>query len=410
MQQSYTPNQTILTKYAKLIVQYGLQNPDGSKPKAGSVVYFSIPEVAKPLYIPLQTAILQAGYNPLGEFIPSATKEFPIRRSFYEQAKPAQLDFYPEHYRNALTDQADCTIAILAPTAHSELEQLPSRKLERQTKARAGTISHRWQKINSGKLNWTLALYGTDEAAAEAGLTLQQYWNQIIKACYLRDSDPVKTWRRISQTVQKTAQTLTDLEIKSVHMFGKDMDITIGIGKDRVWRAGGGHNIPSFEVFTSPTWQSVNGWIHLNQPLYHQGTKIEGITLWFKDGVVVKSDAHTNHAHLKQLLKLKNGNKLGEFSLTDGRLSKITKFMAETLFDENMGGRYGNTHVALGMAYKDCYRGTPKSSWTDAEWDKRGFNDSVLHADIISTSNRTVVATLGDGSETTIYKDGKFTV
>ena len=51
--------------------------------------------------------------------------------------------------------------------------------------------------------------------------------------------------------------------------------------------------------------------------------------------------------------------RVGEFSLTDGRLSRITRFMAETLFDENRGGPEGNFHIALGSAYKDAYTGDP---------------------------------------------------
>ena len=50
-----------------------------------------------------------------------------------------------------------------------------------------------------------------------------------------------------------------------------------------------------------------------------------------------------------------NADKVGEFSLTDRRHSRITKFMATTLFDENMGGEFGNTHIALGNAYKDSF-------------------------------------------------------
>ena len=410
MSQSYTPSSNILEKYAALIVGFGIQNRNGSKPKKGSVVHFVVPEVAKPLYFHLQAAILNAGHHPLGEFVPSSTDEFPFRRNFFERANKAQLEFYPEESRNALVDQADCSILVLAPTSLQELATVPSRKLKAQTDARAGSIKHKRNKIDAGKLNWTIVLYGTDEAAAEAGLSPKQYWNQIIKACYLKDKDPVATWKKINRTVQQTASKLTDLEIQTVHMVGDDVDLTIGIGSDRCWQAGGGNNIPSFEVFTSPTWQEVNGWIHLNQPLYHQGSLIEGITLWFKEGIVVKSKAIKNHKLLQSLLKLENGNKLGEFSLTDGRLSKITHFMAETLYDENMGGKYGNTHIALGAAFKDCYRGKPKQSWTEADWSKRGFNNSILHADIISTSNRTVTATLPDGSETVIYTNGKFTI
>jgi aminopeptidase len=47
----------------------------------------------------------------------------------------------------------------------------------------------------------------------------------------------------------------------------------------------------------------------------------------------------------------RGASRLGEFSLTDRRFSKINRFMANTLFDENFGGRWGNCHVALGASY-----------------------------------------------------------
>jgi leucyl aminopeptidase (aminopeptidase T) len=41
---------------------------------------------------------------------------------------------------------------------------------------------------------------------------------------------------------------------------------------------------------------------------------------------------------LEEMIKVENADKIGEFSLTDKRISKINKFMAETLYDENFGG------------------------------------------------------------------------
>ncbi len=81
--------------------------------------------------------------------------------------------------------------------------------------------------------------------------------------------------------------------------------------------------------------------------------------------------------------------------------------MAETLYDENIGGQFGNTHLAVGMAYKDCYRGDA-SKLTKRDWKKRGFNNSPEHTDIVSTTDRTVTATMTDGSRLVIYKDGRF--
>ncbi|MBU0470981.1 MAG: aminopeptidase, partial [Nanoarchaeota archaeon] len=86
-----------------------------------------------------------------------------------------------------------------------------------------------------------------------------------------------------------------------------------------------------------------------------------------------------------------------------------TKFMGETLFDENVGGKNGNMHLAIGMAYKDSYTGDP-SKITKKQWEKMGFNDSVIHTDIVTTENKTVTAYLPNKKTKVIYKDGKFTV
>jgi aminopeptidase len=192
-----------------------------------------------------------------------------------------------------------------------------------------------------------------------------------------------------------------------LHAVGPDMDMWYSLGEKRAWHAGSGRNIPSFEIFTSPDWRGTNGWIKINQPLYRYSNKITGIELEFKNGRVVKSRAKTNEKFLKEMIATPGADKIGEYSLTDKRHSRITKFMAETLFDENIGGPYGNSHIALGMSYRDTYAGDV-SKLTDKEAARLGFNDSSVHTDIISTTDRTVTAHLKDGSTKVIYKSGQF--
>ncbi len=95
--------------------------------------------------------------------------------------------------------------------------------------------------------------------------------------------------------------------------------------------------------------------------------------------------------------------------MTARRLSRITKFMANTLYDENIGGPFGNSHVAVGKSYQDCYAGDPNEV-DKSEWDRLGFNESSVHTDMITTTDRTVTATLKDGSTKVIYQDGQFTL
>ena len=109
------------------------------------------------------------------------------------------------------------------------------------------------------------------------------------------------------------------------------------------------------------------------------------------------------------MIKVENADKIGEFSLTDIKFSKINRFMAETLFDENIGGSYGNSHIALGNAYKDSYTGNP-AKVSKAKWKEMGYNESAIHTDIISTENKEITAFLEDGSRKVIYRNGHFLV
>jgi aminopeptidase len=274
--------------------------------------------------------------------------------------------------------------------------------------ARAPYMKMREQKEQEGKLSWSLCLYGTQSMADEAGLSLAEYWEQIIEACYLREQDPVLRWKNVQKEIEEIKDKLDALQIDNLHIKGEDVDLQVLTGPNRKWLSGGGKNIPSFEIFTSPDWRGTNGTISFNQPLYYSGKRIVDVSLTFKDGVVIASSAKENEDALKEMIAQENADKVGEFSLTDKRHSRITKFMATTLFDENMGGAFGNTHIALGNAYKDTFTGD-MAKVSDQQWAEMGYNSCPkVHTDIISTSNRTVTATLRDGTKTIIYKDGQF--
>ena len=96
---------------------------------------------------------------------------------------------------------------------------------------------------------------------------------------------------------------------------------------------GGVGNIPSFEVFISPDWRISDGKIRFTEKLYRYGNLIENVYLESKNGEVVFAKADKGEDILKEMIKSDVGAKrIGEFSLTDKRLSRIGKFMATTLF------------------------------------------------------------------------------
>ena len=265
----------------------------------------------------------------------------------------------------------------------------------------------REEKENNRKFSWTLCLYPTAAKAKDAKMSLKEYWKQVIDACYLLEKDPVKKWQKVQAQIKNTIKKLDALEINKVHIEAKNTNLWVTIGKKRRWLGGDGCNIPSFEIFTSPDWRGTNGYIEFTEPLYRFGNLIEGINLKFKDGVIIEAKASKNENFLKQLVSVENANKIGEFSMTDKRFSNINKFMAETLYDENVGREFGNTHLAIGNSYSDTYSGDVKKL-NKKELVKFGFNKSAIHCDIVSTSDRVITAYLKDGSQKVIFKNGQF--
>jgi len=398
----YKPSQKIIKNYADVLVNFALNSGQGVK--HGEVVLLQVPENAKPILLELNRAVLKAGAHPIIQYLPDD-----MDREFFDLANTEQIKFFPAKYLKGKIAEIDHSIFIIADTDKHELEGIDPKMIMEKSLAFKPYMDWRNEKENAGKFTWTLGLYGTKAGADEAKMTEKEYWREIIKACYLNDKNPVKTWQKIASEIERVKNKLNALKIEKVRVESKNTDLTIVLGKNRQWMGGSGRNIPSFEVFISPDCRYTEGYISFNQPLYRYGNLIKDINLEFKNGKVIKATAKKGEKILKHMIRNINADMIGELSLTDSRLSKITKFMAETLFDENMGGKYGNTHIALGSAYKDSYPGDPNKI-KKAQWKKMGYNESVVHTDIISTENRKVTAWLSNGETLVIYKDGKFTV
>ncbi|MFZ2556191.1 MAG: aminopeptidase [Minisyncoccia bacterium] len=405
---AYTPNERILKNYANVLVNFALGGGKGIK--KGEVVHITGSESAKPLFIAVRNAVLDAGGHAIAQYAPDSTDpKDSLARYFFQNAKDHQLDWFPKKYAKGLVDEIDHVVHLISESNKNELQGIDPKKIMRRGIAWKQARDWQTDKELKGKFTWTIALSGTPAMAKEAGLSEKEYWAEIIKACFLDKRDPIQEWKNVYKDIEKYRSRLNKLspQIDKLHVKGVDADLWITLGAKRQWLAGSGRNIPSFEIFTSPDWRGTNGWIRFNQPLYRYGAKITGIQLWWKNGLVMNATAKTNEKLLKEMIATKDANKIGEYSLTDSRHSRITKFMAETLFDENMGGPQGNTHVAVGMSYKDTFKGNV-AKLTKKQAEKLGFNDSSVHTDIISTTKRTVTAHLKDGSTKIIYDNGQF--
>lgn len=398
----YRPPIQLLDRYADLLVNFALHGGKGVKKR--EVVQALVPDAAKPMYGALQRSILKAGAFPLMRLTASG-----FEKDYYLLADREQLTFFPKEYLKARVKLIDHTIGILAEKDLKALRAADPKKIMLAQETQKPYRDWLFDKEYQGRLTWTIGLYGTPAMAKEAGLSLEQYWRQIIEACYLDKAQPVAEWTAINREIDRIRGILNRMRIARILAKGEGMDISFSLGEERQFVGGGGRNIPSYEIFTSPDWHGTNGYITFNQPLYRYGNIIRDIYLEFKHGRVVKAEAKQGQKLLLEMLKRPNADKVGEYSLTDKRFSRITKFMANTLFDENIGGVNGNTHIALGMSYKDAYAGDIKTL-TKQKYKQLGLVDSGEHCDIVSTLKRQVDVELTNGQRRTIYANGSFVV
>lgn len=398
----YKPADKILENYAKIMVNFALGKGKGIKKK--DVVYLQYDTEAQPLAQAVFKQVLLAGGYPILK-----NQEESFDKIMFESANNDQLKFFPKKFTKTLIDTIDHRLYLIAPTDPFLLKNINPEKIILANTQKQSLRKWLFEKEDKGKLTWSLCLYGTEGMARESGLTIQDFWQEIINACYLDSGNPISIWKNTFRQIDELKNKINSMPIKTFHMISEKTDLYISLGKKRRFQGGGGANIPSFEIFTSPDWRGINGTIYFNFPLYRYGNIIKDIQLEFKDGRMVKAIAVKNEKLLKEMIGQKNADKIGEFSLTDKKFSKINRFMANTLYDENFGGRFGNTHLAVGSSYHDCYTGDIKSM-TSKSWEDLGFNESIEHCDIINTNPKTVEAIFEDGSKKIIYKDGNFVI
>ena len=399
----YTPSSEILEKYADVMVNFALRW--GKWINKGDVVFVQIPEAAKPFYIPLQTAILKAGWHPIMQYIPDG-----VDRNFYENASDEQLSFVAEAYQKWRIESSTHNIRVIADSDLHELDWIDPSKMMKRIAANRKFRDLRDKKEREWKFSRTICMYATEAMAKEAWLSLEEYRNQIIDACFLNEPDPVQKREEVNWEICRVRDKLNELKLEYVHVTGPDEDLKLKIWADRLRAAWWGCNIPSFEVFTSPDCRDVNGRMKCNQPLYRYWSLVEWIRLEFKDWKLISAHADKNDDILQEMIKIEWMDHLWEFSLTDARVSRITHFMAETLFDENVWWEYGNTHVALWTWFDECFAGD-QAKLEDKEFKKSiWLNFSAEHVDVISTAPRKAIWILPNWEEILIYKDWKFMI
>ena len=211
------------------------------------------------------------------------------------------------------------------------------------------------RRARSLDVRWALVEYPTEAAAAEAGMSLEEYTDFIYDACLLDWDAEEQRMRRIKERFDAA---------ETVRIQGEGTDLTIGIQGSGGVVSAGFRNMPDGEVFYSPVEDTAEGVITFAEfPAVYLGHDVVGAQLVFERGEVVEATASEGQEFLRQVLETDEGAKrLGELGL--GCNPRITRFTRNVLFDEKIDG---TVHLAVGASY--TYTG--------------GKNESAVHWDMV---------------------------
>lgn len=361
-------------KYAGVLVDYS------TKVKKGDLVVIrATSHEAQPLVKEIYKQVLLKGANPVVRTVMSGLAE-----TFIKYANDEQLD-YVDPMTEVEYEKADVLISIGAPLNTKSMAKADSKKMAKRSAATRELSSKMLKRSAEGTLRWVIADFPTNALAQEAKMSLEEYTEFLINACYLHLDNPVAKWEEIDKEQQRLADYLN--KTTKLHIIGEETDITFDTTGRKWLNCSGQCNFPDGEIYTSPVEDSANGTIYFDFPQIYRGNESQGVKVRLENGKVVEASAKKGEEYFLNMIDMDEGSRfVGEIAI--GTNCMIQEITGNILFDEKIGGAI---HMALGASYPEA----------------GGKNVSGLHWDLIKN--------MKNGSEiyaddVLIYKDGKFVI
>lgn len=364
-------------------------------------------------------------------------KEYNPDIAFYNHAKESLIGTFSKSAisRHEEIYEKDAAYLVLCGEDPEMFSEVDSKKIVQNSRP----FSEASEEIHSKESSNNPWLIYYAPTTKSVGMAYPEYGDNKVAALEhaLKDAKEINRVGKLKEHIEniearaKKMNELVDKGFKTVHFVSVDpetkkpdgkTDLKIGMseksffGGARMNMEKTGHkpivNIPTEEIFTSPTANSAEGEVSATMPLVLNGKVVEGIQMTFKDGQAVEVKATKNEEMLKEHIKSnKNADRLGEVALVAGSpIAKQNRLFYETLLDENAA-----CHIAIGDAYPDVIKGA--ADFEDYEEQQKylkdlNINSSTTHDDfMIGGKNVYVYAENPDtGEKVQIIKDDKFMI
>ncbi|OCS86934.1 aminopeptidase [Caryophanon tenue] len=372
--------------------------------------------------LPFTRLVVDAAYKAgAGRVHVQLTDDF-IARAFYEGGSEEEMAKYPKWIvaqRDELIEEEGALLWIDAQDPDL-LAGIPVERIATQQKVGGEALANYRKAVMTDQIAWSIIAVPSEKWAAKVFAHLPEdeqmgaMWEAIFHTVRIGEGDAVAKWREHVANLESRAQQLNDKRFKKLHYKAPGTALTIELPDKHVWASGSSKtpqdttfiaNMPTEEVYTMPAKYGVDGYVSNTKPLVYQGNIIDGFTLWFEGGKIVKAEAKVGNDLLQQLIQNDEGSSyLGEVALVPHKspISSSNILYYNTLFDEN-----ASNHLAIGAAYPTNYEGG--RDLTEAQMEEKGINTSITHEDfMIGSGEMDIDGELYDGTVEPIFRSGEW--
>jgi len=409
-----------LEKYAEVIVKVGLNLQPDQRLLIGPPFHgiLGVPiELA-----PLVRKIVSKAYQSGARLVDVIWTDDQLRFIRFQQARSDTFEEYPSWRSDAadnIASQGDAILNFFAEDPDLLQDQDPKlvatyrktglAKMKPSNDLRSKNAMN-WTVVTAPVAGWIDKVYPDIPPERRT----EVFWEAIFDMCRINEPDPVSAWEKHVSQLSLRRNHLNQKSYTSLRFISPDTDLQIGLPRGHTWQSARMKNqsgisftanIPTEEIFTIPHKDQTEGVVTTTMPLCIDGVFIEGITLTFAEGTIIKATAKRGEESLHKLLETDEGIKqFGEVALVphSSPISQIGKIFYNLLIDEN-----ASCHIALGNAYKFCL--VNGKSMSTEEFKAAGGNDSLAHIDcLIGSDKMNVDGVREDGVQEPIMRGGEW--
>lgn len=371
---------------------------------------------------PLVRHVAASAYRAGAAYVEAIWGDEALQLTRFRHAPRTSFGEFSAWLPDALAKHAEAGHAVLSIYANDPdlLKDEPTALVGAVQQAVGRSVRAFREYISRNRTNWSV-IAAPSQAWADVVFPnlpvnerVPKLWEEIARLVRLDRPDPIAAWEEHLSALAARRDFLNRKRYTALRYSGPGTDLQIGLVPGHQWVSGRSSsasgvpfapNLPTEEVFTMPHKDRVDGIVRSTKPLSYGGTLVDGFTMQFEAGRVVRATAEQGQAVLQQLLDTDAGaSRLGEVALVPHRspVAQSGVLFYNTLFDENAA-----SHIALGSAYR--FTMADADALSDADFEQAGGNRSAAHVDfMIGSASLDVDGVREDGGVEPLMRAGEW--